>query len=100
MKRNLRAAANRCVLALTKLPAFARWASSQGYTKADTKGEFEVLRLKPKTGPVLIWFTRAGAFHATSAGRESRLVQRWLRERGGKDGKLIADMAEFREAQP
>jgi hypothetical protein len=98
VKRNIRSALDRCVLHLTKVADFAAWAVEHGYERASIKGEFEALRLKPQTGPVLIWFTRVGAVHATSATRESRLVRRWLRERGDDPGN--ARIAENRERPP
>ena len=80
-KRNLRASANRCVLHIKKLDVFANWAKLRGYTVEPVKGEFEVLRLKPQQGTVLIFWKRGGADHATCAGREQRLVRKWLAER-------------------
>lgn len=80
-KRNIRAAANRCVLHVKKLDVFAAWATLQGYTIEPTKGEFEILRLRPQQGAVLIFWKRSWADHATCAGREQRLVRKWLAER-------------------
>jgi hypothetical protein len=79
--RDIRKALDRCVLHLTKLKDFAGWAK----------------RLQPKAGPVLIWFARVGAQHATSATRESRLVRRWIAERGDEAEKAHARVAEGRE---
>lgn len=76
-----RNAQDRKYLHLTKVEEFARYAESIGYKRAATKGEFEVLRLRPTTGSVLIWHRRVGCDHATSAIREARLVRMWLRSR-------------------
>lgn len=95
MTRNLRKANDRCVLAISRIEDFAAWAVTNGATREKTKGENEVLRLKPPQGPVLIWFSRWDAVHATSSTRESRLVRRWIRERGG--GKTKAQLAKARE---
>ena len=77
----LREARDRCFLHVNKLEEFTAWATSIGYERVPTKGIYEVLRLQPKAGPVLIWWKRDRSDHATSAKREAKLVRRWFGNR-------------------
>ncbi len=93
---------NRCTLALSKLDAFAAWASEQGYVREPTKGVYEVLRLRgpsgltptPRlpgrgaSGQLLIYFVRAGSHrrHASCQRAGLVLVDRWIRQRERKHG--------------
>jgi hypothetical protein len=68
-------------LHLTKLDAFANWAAQQGYVREQTKGVYEVLRLRREPEPPLLYYRHEGGDHATSTGRATSLVDRWIRER-------------------
>jgi hypothetical protein len=81
---------DRSRLHLSKVGAFADWAEGNGFTREPTKGEYEVLRLRPDGGGApLIWFRRDRGDHATTQyqrrgeGSPVRLVNRWLRGRNG-----------------
>jgi hypothetical protein len=70
---------SRSLLAMSKLEEFAEWAIADGFVREETKGEYEVLRLRwPKMQP-FIYFKRTGAQHATSQAEGTQLVSRWLR---------------------
>ena len=78
--------ADRSRLHLTKIDEFAGWAVDNGFNREDTKGTYEVLRLRgPKGGPPLIWYRRDSGQHATTQfGQKgqhnpSQLVGKWLR---------------------
>lgn len=76
---------SRNMLALSKLEEFAAWAIADGFMREDTKGEYEVLRLRwgqkidgHKMQPY-IFYKRDGAQHATSQAEGTQLVSRWLK---------------------
>lgn len=84
--------AHRDLLALHKIDEFAAWAVTQGYVREETKGSFEVLRLRKGNDPPKIYFTRAGAKeHASCQDASVGLVRRWIRERD--DVQAIEDDA-------
>lgn len=69
--------ADRATLALHKLDAFAEWAKSKGYEREETKGHYEVLRLRKPGAAPLLYFRRdqGGGVHATAQGsRAANLV--------------------------
>lgn len=72
---------SRSLLAMFKLEEFAAWAIADGFVREDTKGEYEVLRLRwPKMQPY-IYFRRIGAQHVTSQAEGTQLISRWMRGR-------------------
>lgn len=79
---------SRSLLSLSKLEEFAAWAIADGFVREETKGIYEVLRLRwgqkidgRKMQPY-IFFKRDGAQHATTQAEGTQLVSRWLKERG------------------
>lgn len=68
------------LLHMTKLDDFAEWACARGWRREQTKGEYEVLRLR-QGAACLCYFQRSGTEHATSYGLGLDLVERWLRAR-------------------
>ena len=78
---------DRAALHLTKIDAFAAWATKNGWTRVSPKSGFEVLRLvNPAAGRegLAIFHARQTAKeHATSWGTGLRLVRQWFRERRG-----------------
>ncbi len=88
---------NRCTLALSKLEQFAAFAVAHyDYTREDTVGPHEVLRLRGKPrrhipgdgarGQLLIFFVREGGHrrHASCQRKGLQLVERWIRDRGAR----------------
>jgi hypothetical protein len=76
---------SRSLLAISKLEEFAAWAIADGFVREETKGEYEVLRLRwaekingQRMQPY-IFFRRDGAQHATSQAEGTQLVARWLK---------------------
>lgn len=76
---------SRSLLALSKLEEFAAWAIADGFVREDTKGEYEVLRLRwaekingHRMQPY-IFYKRIGAQHVTSQAEGTQLVSRWLK---------------------
>lgn len=73
---------DRALLHVSKLDRFAEWAIAQGYVREQTKGVFEVLRLRKPDGHPVIFYTRNDAKeHVTAHGAGYELVRRWLRTR-------------------
>jgi len=84
--------ADRATLHLKRIDAFAEWAGMNGYRREDTRGAYEVLKLRKKGSKPLIYYTRAGAKeHTTATDAGARLVWRWLiarkESRGAGEGK-------------
>lgn len=76
---------SRCLLSLSKIDNFAAWAATHGWQREETKGAFEVLRLR-KDGKLAVYYKRLDAKeHATVFGVGARLVRDWLRERRNED---------------
>lgn len=79
---------SRSMLALSKLEEFAAWAIADGFVREDTKGEYEVLRLRwgQKIDGIrmqpYIFYKRIGAQHATSQAEGTQLISRWLKAKG------------------
>jgi len=73
------------MLAMSKLEEFAAWAIADGFVREETKGTYEVLRLRwgQKVNGIkmqpYIFFQRNGARHATSQAEGTQLVARWLK---------------------
>lgn len=77
---------HRGLLHLSKLDDFAAWAESSGFEREPTKGDFEVLRLRPpaiegRVSPPITFFVKASAEHVTAFDAGLKLVRRWIRER-------------------
>lgn len=94
--------ARRNVLAVSKIPEFASWLTTQGWTITDCKGYYEVLRAThPHRKPIVIYgrsgnnFNNDRLVHATiQQGCPSwKLVHRWLRERKKKAYATDADQS-------
>jgi len=78
---------SRNMLHESKIEEFAAWAVADGFVREDTKGTYEVLRLRwgqkidgRKIQPY-IFFQRDRSCHATSQAEGSQLVARWLRSK-------------------
>lgn len=78
---------SRSMLAMSKLEEFAAWAIADGFAREDTKGTYEVLRLRwaekidGRRMQPYIFFKRDRSDHVTSQAEGSQLISRWLRER-------------------
>lgn len=78
---------SRQLLAVHAMERFAAWAESVGYKRLETKGTYEVLRLRQDGGKPIIFYrklsTNAGKepVHLTSFDEGTRLVLRWIKER-------------------
>jgi len=73
--------ADRSLLHLSQLHDFVAFARGLGYVEEPTKGLYEVLRLRHRTLPVLIYHRRTGADHASAEGDGLRLVRAFLRSK-------------------
>lgn len=74
--------ARRNLLHVTKLDAFAAWAETQGYVREDTKGDYEVLRLRFTGKPPVLFYRKSHTIeHVTAQRAGETLVHRWLRSR-------------------
>lgn len=79
---------SRSLLAISKLEEFAAWAIADGFVREDTKGEYEVLRLRwgqkidGRWMQPYIFFRRNGSLHATSQAEGTQLIARWLKAKG------------------
>lgn len=75
--------ADRATLAFSKLDEFAEWAATKGWVREETKGEYEVLRLRKASKPKpLLFYTRAHAKeHATIPYGAEGLVRSWFQHR-------------------
>lgn len=63
----------------TKVDEFVTWAKAEGYTVEQSKGIYEVFRLRnERKGELLIAHRRDGTDHVTTTGRLTSLVGRWL----------------------
>jgi hypothetical protein len=76
---------SRSLLPLSKVEEFAAWAIADGFVREETKGVYEVLRLRwgqkvngRKMQPY-IFFKRAAAHYATTQAEGTQLVSRWMR---------------------
>ncbi len=72
---------DRHTLHLSKLDEFAEWAKSKGYLREETKGTYEVLRLRHyEGGKPLLFYARASAVEHASSQRDGLvLVRRWIK---------------------
>ena len=74
--------ANRSKLHVSKVDEFARWAVTVGYTREETRGDYEALRLADGSGSPVTFYQRTGTEHLTVPfGLADRLVDKWLRTR-------------------
>ena len=84
----------RYILHLSKVEEFARWAEGLEhpgghvfkYSREETKGQYEVLRLRKAGEPPLIYHKRLTGDHATfpDTGPAGKLVRKWLSNRQKK----------------
>lgn len=73
--------ADRATLHRTKLAAFSAWLESDGWTIAEPKGEWEVLRASKVIHDVRRWvfaYDRYGGDHYSVQDRDFRLVRRFI----------------------
>lgn len=73
--------ADRATLHLSKLGAFAAWMAMRGWAREDTKGVYEVLRLRRENGPTLVFYSRSPEHATIPMGDAGKWVSRWLRAR-------------------
>lgn len=73
--------ADRALLHLSKLDAFAEWMARDGWTREPTKGAYEVLRLtKPGEVPLVFYSRERAREHATvQSGSQYGYVRRFIR---------------------
>lgn len=73
---------SRCLLHLSKVSDFAAFCRSQGWSDAEAKGDYEILRMvKDGDEPVIVHAKAGAKEHATTWGRSAQLFNRWRREK-------------------
>jgi len=73
--------AERGLLHLDKVDAFAAWLEARGWVREPTKGIYEVLRMRSPEAPApMILFARDRSRHATTQGGTHRLVREFINE--------------------
>ena len=71
---------DRSRLHYTKIEEFKEYAKTKGYEVLETKGEYEVLRLK-KNSTLILGYKRDNTDHVTTTGLGTHLVLKWIREK-------------------
>ena len=73
--------AERGLLHLSRIDAFAAWLEARGWVRQEAKGLYEVLRMRhPGHVAPMILFARIRSRHATTQGGVHRLVREFINE--------------------
>ena len=76
---------SRCLLHKSKLTEFTTWLKNIGWVQEETKGVYEVLRMRHTTQGVLLIYDRSTATeHYTTFGVGTRLVHTWLHKKNDR----------------
>ena len=76
--------ADRCLLTLHLLDAFAAWAAGEGWVREENKGVYDVLRLRREKVVHVFYRKNSATVHATVPDPAHSLVRRWIRSKRKK----------------